>query len=376
MAGIYLHIPFCKQACHYCDFHFSVNHDKKNDLVAALLKEASIRKEELQNEPIKTIYFGGGTPSLLSADALLRIFDTLAENYNLSALQEVTLEANPDDLAATYLRELRHTPVNRLSIGIQSFREVDLKLMNRAHDVKQALRCVPESADIGFENISIDLIYGIQGLSQVDWIKNLNTAFDLPIAHLSSYCLTVEPKTKLAKLVSSGELPAVNDESAANHFETLIEMTEAAGIPWYEVSNFAKPGMESKHNSSYWANEHYVGLGPGAHSFNGVKRSWNVSSNTAYIQQIDNNVLPSESEVLTSKEKFNEYLLTALRTRKGLSFSELNNRCDSGKINEIKAVLQEKATQGLATIHNDGAVLTTKGLLFADAFASSLFIVS
>ena len=375
MAGIYLHIPFCKQACHYCDFHFSVNQDKKNDLVAALLKEASIRKEELQNEPIKTIYFGGGTPSLLSADTLLRIFDTLAENYNLSALQEVTLEANPDDLAATYLRELRHTPVNRLSIGIQSFREVDLKLMNRAHDAKQALRCVPESADIGFENISIDLIYGIQGLSQADWIKNLNTAFDLPIAHLSSYCLTVEPKTKLAKLVSSGELPAVNDESAANHFETLIEMTEAAGIPWYEVSNFAKPGMESKHNSSYWANEHYVGLGPGAHSFNGVKRSWNVSSNTAYIQQIDKNVLPSESEVLTSEEKFNEYLLTALRTRKGLSFTELNNRCDSAKINEIKAVLQEKATLGLATIHKDGAVLTTKGLLFADAIASSLFIV-
>jgi len=375
MAGIYLHIPFCKQACHYCDFHFSVNQDKKNDLVAALLKEASIRKEELQNEAIKTIYFGGGTPSLLSADTLLRIFDTLAENYNLSALQEVTLEANPDDLTAAYLRELRHTPVNRLSIGIQSFREVDLKLMNRAHDAKQALRCVPESADIGFENISIDLIYGIQGLSQADWIKNLTTAFDLPITHLSSYCLTVEPKTKLAKLVSSGELPAVNDESAANHFETLIEMTEAAGIPWYEVSNFAKPGMESKHNSSYWANEHYIGLGPGAHSFNGVKRSWNVSSNTAYIQQIDKNVLPSESEVLTAEEKFNEYLLTVLRTRKGLSFTDLNNRCDSAKINEIKAVLQEKAAQGLATINDDGAVLTTKGLLFADAIASSLFIV-
>jgi oxygen-independent coproporphyrinogen-3 oxidase len=376
MAGIYLHIPFCKQACHYCDFHFSVNQDKKNDLVVALLKEASIRKEEVNNEPIKTIYFGGGTPSLLSTDALLRIFDTLAENYNLSSLQEVTLEANPDDLTAAYLRELRHTPINRLSIGIQSFREMDLKLMNRAHDAKQALRCVPESADIGFENISIDLIYGIQGLTQADWIKNLNTAFDLPISHLSSYCLTVEPKTKLAKLVSSGELPAVNDEFAANHFETLIEMTEAAGIPWYEVSNFAKPGMESKHNSSYWANENYVGLGPGAHSFNGVKRSWNVSSNTAYIQQINKNVLPSESEVLTAEEKFNEYLLTALRTRKGLSFTELSNRCDSAKINEIKSVLQEKAAQGLATINNDGAVLTTKGLLFADAIASSLFIVS
>jgi len=375
MAGIYLHIPFCKQACHYCDFHFSVNQDKKNDLVAALLKEASIRKEELQNEAIKTIYFGGGTPSLLSADALLRIFDTLAENYNLSALQEVTLEANPDDLTAAYLRELRHSPVNRLSIGIQSFREVDLKMMNRAHDAKQALRCVPESTDIGIENISIDLIYGIPGLSLAEWNKNLQTALALPINHLSSYCLTVEPRTKLAKLVSSGELPNVNDDLAASHFEMLIETTEAAGIPWYEVSNFAKPGMESKHNSSYWANEHYVGLGPGAHSFNGVKRSWNVSSNTAYIQQIDKNVLPSENEVLTSEEKFNEYLLTALRTRKGLSFTELNNRCDLAKINEIKAVLQEKAAQGLATIHNDGAVLTTKGLLFADAIASSLFIV-
>ena len=375
MAGIYLHIPFCKQACHYCDFHFSVNQDKKNDLVAALLKEASIRKEEVNNEPIKTIYFGGGTPSLLSTDALLRIFDTLAENYNLSALQEVTLEANPDDLTATYLRELCHTPVNRLSIGIQSFRDSDLKMMNRAHDAKQALRCVPESTDIGIENISIDLIYGIPSLSLAEWNKNLQTALALPINHLSSYCLTVEPRTKLAKLVSSGELPNVNDDLAASHFEMLIETTEAAGIPWYEVSNFAKPGMESKHNSSYWANEHYVGLGPGAHSFNGLKRSWNVSSNTAYIQQIDKNVLPSESEVLTSEEKFNEYLLTALRTRKGLSFTELSNRCDSAKINEIKAVLQEKAAQGLATIHNDGAVLTTKGLLFADAIASSLFIV-
>ncbi|MFM7014851.1 MAG: radical SAM family heme chaperone HemW, partial [Bacteroidota bacterium] len=300
MAGIYLHIPFCKQACFYCDFHFSINQDKKSELVTALLIEAAMRKNEIGSEPIKTVYFGGGTPSLLSADAIQRIFDTLAEHYNLSALEEVTLEANPDDLTATYLRELRHTPVNRLSIGIQSFRDSDLKLMNRAHDAKQALRCVPESTDIGIENISIDLIYGIPGLSMHDWEQNLQTAIALPISHLSSYCLTVEPKTKLAKLVSSGELPNVNDDLAASHFETLIETTEAAGIPWYEVSNFAKLGMESKHNSSYWSGEKYIGLGPGAHSFDGQKRSWNIKSNTGYIQKIEKKQLPSESELLTA----------------------------------------------------------------------------
>jgi len=376
MAGIYLHIPFCKQACFYCDFHFSINQDKKADLVDALLKEALLRKEELQNEAIKTIYFGGGTPSLLSADAIQRIFDTLTEHYDLSSLQEVTLEANPDDLTATYLRELRHTPVNRLSIGIQSFRDSDLKMMNRAHNAKQALRCVPESADIGFENISVDLIYGIQGLSQKDWIKNLNAAFELPIEHLSSYCLTIEPKTKLAKLVSSGELPAVNDEFAANHFETLIEITEAAGIPWYEVSNFAKPGMESQHNSSYWSGAKYVGLGPGAHSFDGIKRSWNIKSNSGYIQQINKGQLPSESEILTAEEKFNEFVLTALRTRKGLSLEKIKQLCDDLKFSEIKETVHQKEQSVLLNIQSDHVILTTKGLLFADAIASELFIIS
>jgi oxygen-independent coproporphyrinogen-3 oxidase len=376
MAGIYLHIPFCKQACFYCDFHFSVNQDKKSDLVDALLKEALIRKEEVNNEPIKTIYFGGGTPSLLSTDALLRIFDTLAENYNLSALQEVTLEANPDDLTAAYLRELRHTPVNRLSIGIQSFRDSDLKMMNRAHDAKQALRCVPESTDIGIENISIDLIYGIPGLSLDEWNKNLQTALALPINHLSSYCLTVEPRTKLAKLVSSGELPNVNDDLAAGHFEMLIETTEAAGIPWYEVSNFAKPGMESKHNSSYWSGERYVGLGPGAHSFDGIKRSWNIKSNTGYIQHINKGQLPSESEVLTAEEKFNEFVLTALRTRKGLSLEKIKQLCDDLKFSEIKETVHQKEQLGLLNIQSNHVILTTKGLLFADAIASELFIVS
>lgn len=375
MAGIYLHIPFCKQACFYCDFHFSVNQDKKNDLVVALLQEAAMRKSEIEKEPIKTVYFGGGTPSLLSADAIQRIFDTLAEHYDLSALQEVTLESNPDDLTAAYLRELRHTPVNRLSIGIQSFRDSDLKLMNRAHDAKQALRCVPESVDIGIENISIDLIYGIQGLSLDDWNKNLQTALALPISHLSSYCLTVEPKTKLAKLVSSGELPNVNDDIAASHFEMLIETTEAAGIPWYEVSNFAKPGMESKHNSSYWSGEKYLGLGPGAHSFDGVKRSWNIRSNTAYIQQISKKVLPSETELLTQEEKFNEYLLTALRTRKGLSLEKTKQLCDDFKFSEIKEIIHQKEQLALLKIESDHVILTTKGLLFADAIASELFII-
>jgi len=376
MAGIYLHIPFCRQACHYCDFHFSTSHKNKDEFVLSLLKEIELRRDYLQGEKIDTIYFGGGTPSLLSADEIARIIDRLQQFHDLSGVKEVTLEANPDDLTATYLRKLRHTAVNRLSIGIQSFRDEDLKLMNRAHDSKQAQRCVPEAADIGFENITIDLIYGIPGLSQSDWQRNLETALQLPINHLSSYCLTVEPKTALAFQVNKGKVPAVNDDEAADQFDYLISFTEAAGMPWYEVSNFAKPGFESKHNSSYWTGARYLGLGPAAHSFNGKNRSWNVKSNAGYIQQINENILPSEEETLTAEERFNEVVLTSLRTRKGLTLSDIRKYGNENTLKSILEIARKKSDRELLELGDENIVLTRKGLLFADAIASEFFITT
>ena len=340
----------------------------------SLLKEIELRKDYLQGEKIDTIYFGGGTPSLLSPDEIARIIDRLHQFHNLSGLKEVTLEANPDDLTVTYLRKIRHTAVNRLSIGIQSFRDEDLKLMNRAHDSKQAQRCVPEAADIGFENITIDLIYGIPGLSQSDWKRNLETALLLPINHLSSYCLTVEPKTALAYQVSNGTIPSVSDDEAADHFDYLFDCTEAAGMPWYEVSNFAKLGFESKHNSSYWSGARYLGLGPSAHSFNGKNRSWNVKSNAGYIQQINENRLPSEEETLTVEERFNEVVLTSLRTRKGLALSDIRKYGNENKLKLILEIAIKKADRELLDIDNEKIILTRKGLLFADAIAAEFFI--
>jgi oxygen-independent coproporphyrinogen III oxidase len=376
MAGIYLHIPFCRQACHYCDFHFSTSHKNKDEFVLSLFKEIELRRDYLQGEKIDTIYFGGGTPSLLSADEIARIIDRLQQFHDLSGVKEVTLEANPDDLTATYLRKLRHTAVNRLSIGIQSFRDQDLKLMNRAHDSKQAQRCVPEAADIGFENVTIDLIYGIPGLSQSDWQRNLETALLLPINHLSSYCLTVEPKTALAFQVNKGKVPAVNDDEAADQFDYLISFTEAAGMPWYEVSNFAKPGFESKHNSSYWTGARYLGLGPAAHSFNGKNRSWNVKSNAGYIQQINENILPSEEETLTAEERFNEVVLTSLRTRKGLTLADIRKYGNENTLKSILEIARKKADRELLELGDEKIVLTRKGLLFADAIASEFFITT
>jgi oxygen-independent coproporphyrinogen-3 oxidase len=376
MAGIYLHIPFCRQACHYCDFHFSTSHKNKDEFVLSLLKEIELRRDYLQGEKIDTIYFGGGTPSLLSADEIARIIDRLQQFHDLSGVKEVTLEANPDDLTGTYLRKLRHTTVNRLSIGIQSFRDVDLKLMNRAHDSKQAQRCVPEAANIGFENITIDLIYGIPGLSQSDWQRNLETALQLPINHLSSYCLTVEPKTALTFQVNKGKVPAVNDDEAADQFDYLISFTEAAGMPWYEVSNFAKHGFESKHNSSYWTGARYLGLGPAAHSFNGKNRSWNVKSNAGYIQQINENILPSEEETLTAEERFNEVVLTSLRTRKGLTLSDIRKYGNENTLKSILEIARKKSDRELLELGDENIVLTRKGLLFADAIASEFFITT
>lgn len=374
MAGIYLHIPFCKQACTYCDFHFSTSHKSLPELVDSLIKEIQLRKEYLNNESVETIYFGGGTPSLLPIEFLDRILETIYTNFSVSKNPEITLECNPDDLTASYIRSLRHTPINRLSIGIQSFDDAHLLEMNRAHNSKQALRCVPEVMDMGFEDVSIDLIYGIQGMGMLGWKKNIEIAINLPINHLSSYCLTVEPKTVLAHKISKGTSLPINDEDAVSQYEYLLEVTEVAGIPWYEVSNFSKPGKASKHNSSYWEGIPYLGIGPSAHSFDGKSRQWNIKSNTAYIQQLSTGKIPAEIEILNATDKFNENILTSLRTRKGLSLMAIRSLNNEEEFKRILLIASNKGHQNLLTISDEKIVLTRKGLLFADAIAAELFI--
>lgn len=340
-----------------------------------MLKEISLQAEYLPSNNLDTIYFGGGTPSLLSSDNLERIFEQIQNHFTINPGAEITLEANPDDLTVTYLRKLRHTMVNRLSIGIQSFRDADLKMMNRAHDSKQAERVVPEAADTGFENLSVDLIYGIPDLKMEGWKKNLDKALALPVNHLSCYCLTVEPRTTLAWQVAKGISKAVDDDEAASQYEWLIERTETAGVPWYEISNFAKPGFESRHNSNYWNNIPYLGIGPSAHSFNGKTRQWNVRNNPLYIQSLSSGKLPFEEEILTQEQRFNETVLTSLRTRKGLTASAIRNiACDDVWKNLLQQA-QSKIEMGLIKINGESLQLTIKGLLFADAIASEFFIV-
>ena len=284
MSGIYIHIPFCKQACYYCDFHFSTSLKKKDQLISALAKELQLRKDEFKNTTVETIYFGGGTPSLLSIEELQFLIDTVHKNYAVVTSPEVTLEANPDDLSEEKIIELSQSPINRLSIGIQSFFEKDLKLMNRAHNVAEAKKCL-EIATQYFDNISLDLIYGIPNSTSKEWLDNIKTALSFGVPHISSYALTVEPKTALANFIDKGIIDDVDDEVAHQQFHQLIEQLEEAGFEHYELSNFAKPGYYSKNNSAYWLGKPYIGIGPSAHSFNGDQRAWNVKNNSVYIKK-------------------------------------------------------------------------------------------
>ena len=304
MSGIYIHIPFCKQACHYCDFHFSTSLKKKDELINALVKELMLRKDEFKNQTVKTIYFGGGTPSLLTIDELRFLIDEVYKNYDVADNPEITLEANPDDLilnelspraqsrgltSSSIFEDYLNVGINRLSIGIQSFFEADLKLMNRAHNAKEAKQCL-EEATKHFQNISVDLIYGIPGLSNDHWIENIETALSFNIPHISSYALTVEPKTALESFIKKGIIKNVDDDLAQEQFHILIEKLEAAGFVHYELSNFGKPDYFSKNNSAYWKGKPYLGIGPSAHSFNGNERGWNVRNNSKYIKSLEQNV--------------------------------------------------------------------------------------
>ncbi len=372
MAGIYIHIPFCKQACYYCDFHFSTSLKKKDELVSALAKELQLRKDEFKDIEVQTIYFGGGTPSLLMNDELQLLIDAVYENYKVAENLEITLEANPDDLSKTRILELSKSPINRLSIGIQSFFEHDLKLMNRAHNAEEAKECLSIATQY-FDNISIDLIYGIQGASNTQWLQNIDIALSYNVPHISSYALTVEPKTALASFIKKGIIDDVNDEQAHEQFHLLKDKLEASDFIHYELSNFGKEGYFSKNNSAYWQGKPYIGIGPSAHSFNGKQRGWNVRNNTKYIEAIQQNELPIEIETLTTTDRYNEYIMTGLRTIWGVSLDKVER--DFGKT--YKDYLKEQAetfiNQHLLYIDNKHIRVTKKGQFLSDGIASELF---
>ena len=374
MAGLYIHIPFCKKACHYCNFHFSTSDKNRQAVLKSICLELEMRAQELQSMPVASIYFGGGTPSMLNDDELGAIFQVIEANYQVLPSAEITLEANPDDLSLKKITQLAVTPINRLSIGVQSFFEADLKLMNRAHTAKEALESL-KIAQTYFDNITIDLLYGMPEMSNVRWEENLQIAFDLKLNHLSCYALTVEPKTPLAHFIKTAQHPPLSDAVAAQHFQTLVNATAKAGFTHYEVCSFGKPGYFSKHNSSYWLGKPYLGVGPSAHSFDGKKRSWNVSNNKQYINTIAKNELPLTSELLTPENRFNEYIMTGLRTIWGVSLKRIEEEFGLGVqislLNNAHGYLASKTLK----IEDAHLKMTPKGQFLSDGIASDLFIV-
>ena len=376
MAGLYLHIPFCKQACHYCDFHFSTNQDLRTDLVKGILKELKLQKDYLKGEELATIYFGGGTPSLLSFQELEIILECIHATFSSIDRPEITLEANPDDLTGKKLEELRLAGINRLSIGIQSFDDGVLKFLNRAHDAHEAVRCFRDARDAGFDNISIDLIYSIPGQVQDTWERNLAQALSLTPEHLSSYSLTIEEKTAFGKWLKVGKLKAVEEEEAAQQFELLMDMTHAAGYEHYEISNFSKHGFHSRHNSNYWKQKNYLGIGPSAHSYDGASRQFNVNNNFSYLKSIEEGKIPLEREVLSNENKINEYIFTTLRTMWGCDLEKVKVDFGIDLYIKNKSYLTELIEKKLVVIENQIMKLTRSGKLVADKIAADLLVAS
>jgi len=375
MSGIYIHIPFCKQACHYCDFHFSTSMKKKDEMVLALVKEIQLRKEEFKEEVVETIYFGGGTPSRLLIEDIQLQIAAIYENYKVVENPEITLEANPDDLSEDYLINLKQIGINRLSIGIQSFFEEDLQMMNRAHNSEEAKKCL-ETATKYFDNISLDLIYGIPGMSNDKWKQNIETALSFNIPHISSYALTVEPKTALNKLIQTGKIAEPKDEVASEHFNILVETLEANGFVHYELSNFGKPDYFSKNNSAYWLGKKYIGIGPSAHSYDGISRSWNIANNLLYLKSIQENKLPNEMEILSVADRYNEYIMTGLRTIWGVSLDRIQAEFGQKYLDYLLKQGQKFIDDELLFIKGNILKPTSKGKFLADGIASDLFWVN
>lgn len=374
-AGIYLHIPFCRQACVYCNFHFSTSLKHKDDLLAAMKQEIALRSDYLNGVPVETIYFGGGTPSLLTADEINELFDTICRYHPVAQLKEVTLEANPDDLDNKYIRSLRSTPVDRFSIGVQSFRDEDLRYMKRAHNAIQADYAIKAAQDAGFTNLSIDLIYGTPGLSDNAWKANLQQVYDLRIPHFSAYALTVEERTALHHNIHTKKTAPVDPEQAAAQFEILMEQVAAMGYDHYEISNLAIPGHYAIHNTNYWKGMNYLGIGPSAHSFNGRSRCWNVANNALYAAGLlRDNKTNAEEEVLTPTEHLNEYIMTSLRTMWGCDLDKIEREWDSNCAKQVEKASHLFREKKWLTEEERILKLTNAGKLFADRIAAELFV--
>jgi oxygen-independent coproporphyrinogen III oxidase len=374
MAGIYIHIPFCKQACNYCNFHFSTQVEFKQEMVDAICHELALRKDYLLNETIESIYIGGGTPSLLTDSQLGQLFETVSQHFSIANLAEITLETNPDDLTPEKIATLRQTPINRFSIGVQSFFDEELKWMNRAHSAAEAKQAIARVQDAGFENITIDLIYGSPTLTTEKWQANLQTAIDLQLNHISSYCLTVEPKTTLDHLIKTKKIIGPNEEQAAAQFEMLVKTLEANGFEQYEISNFARNEQYAVHNTNYWKNKLYLGVGPSAHSFNKQTRSWNIANNPLYVKGITKGTSVSEVEELTTENRINEYIMTSLRTIWGLDENWFSLEFPEVLTHKVKLRLEEKITEGSIQKVNGFYSLTPHSRIMADGIAADLFV--
>ncbi len=374
MAGIYIHIPFCKKACHYCNFHFSTSIQKAPEMIEAIIKEMSLRANEI-TEVVSTIYFGGGTPSLIEPKAISMLLHQAHQLFDVSPTVEITLEANPDDITETKAKEWKSIGINRFSLGIQSFSDEYLTWMNRAHNAHQSFAAIETIRAVGFENFSIDLIYGTPGQTQQGWMSDLQTAIDLKIPHLSCYALTVEEKTALASLIKKGNKQDINPNEQADRFEALVAMTDNAGYHHYEISNFSLPGYESKHNSAYWEGISYLGLGPSAHSYNGSIRKWNISNNIKYIEGINNNIPLIEEEILSSNNKINEYCMTAIRRSKGIEKNKLFEMGGQALVDTMSKFIQPHIERKNIIEDENSWRLTNEGKFFADGIAASLFLI-
>lgn len=375
MSGIYIHIPFCKQACHYCDFHFSTSLKKKDEMVSALAKEIELRKSEFADEVVETIYFGGGTPSILEVSDLSLLINAVYSNYDVAENPEITVEANPDDLTKERILELSQSKVNRLSIGIQSFFEDDLKLMNRAHNAAEAKECLAFATQY-FDNISIDLIYGVPGMSNEKWQQNIETALSFDIPHISSYALTVEPKTALHTFIQKGIIPQLDDEAASAHFQILVDTLTQHDFIHYELSNFGKEHYFSKNNSSYWLGKKYIGIGPSAHSYDGEQRGWNVSNNAIYLKSIQENKLPIETETLSKTDRYNEYIMTGLRTIWGVSLDRIATEFGETYLDYLNRQSEKYIEDHLLFVDENILRTTNKGKFLSDGIASDLFLLN
>jgi putative oxygen-independent coproporphyrinogen III oxidase len=376
LSGIYIHIPFCKHKCNYCNFYSLASTRYIDQVTNALISELQQRKEYLQDEPVETIYFGGGTPSILKASDIEEIINVVFKFYKVAADAEITLEANPDDLTPEKLTELKNAGINRLSIGIQSFREDDLKYLSRTHSAMQVTRCIEDALEAGFHNLSIDLIYGIPTLTDEGWTENLEKARALKIPHISAYSLTIEEKTPLEVMIRKGKINPVDESPSLSHYQILTRFMQQHGYEHYEVSNFCLPGAYSRHNTAYWQGKHYLGIGPSAHSYNGVSRSWNVSHLGKYIESVASGCVEAEQELLNLVTQFNEYIMNSLRTMWGLDLKLVSQKFGTGKAENLLVNALQFIESKQMEYREGKLILTPGGLLFADGITASLFFES